>query len=75
MAPFLRHRRQALFILSVSATFGLTSNMRPGTYGPRSSTVTVADFPLSRLITLPVVPGGNILLAATFVLNRRPPAK
>ncbi len=61
---------------SCSATFGVTSTIRLGAIGPRSSTRTSADLPVLRLVTFAVVPNGKVLLAAALELglNRVPSA-
>src|SRR4051812_30035794 len=48
------------------AAFRLTSTIRSPRSGPRSWILTVAVFPVSKLVTLAVVPSGSALLAATF---------
>ena len=52
--------------LSCPAAFGLTSTTQSRTAGPRSWTVTVAVFPVSKFVTLVVVPSGSALRAATL---------
>lgn len=45
------------------AVEGEISTIRPCTYGPRFWMVTFALWPVSRLVTLAVVPSGSVLLA------------